>query len=49
MKLFVFGYEPNRRIRFAFDTLIYLYIIAGYSLRQSSDDRSNQSRMISGD
>lgn len=48
MKLVVFGYKPNRRIQLALDTLICLYLIAGYSLRQSSDDRSSQSRMVSG-
>ena len=41
MKLVAFGYEPNRRIHFVLDTLICLYLIVGYSLRQSFDNQSN--------
>ena len=41
MKLVAFGYESNRRIHFILDTLICLYLIVGYSLRQSFDDESN--------
>ena len=36
MNLLAFGYEPKKRNYLIFDTCICLYLIIGYSLRQSS-------------